>query len=61
LTEARRFSDGSFGRETDPQKLQKSKLGTVKEIRASLGPRPSPKAVPETAARLIDEAAKLAP
>jgi len=24
LTEARRFSDGNFSRETDPQKLQKS-------------------------------------
>jgi hypothetical protein len=36
-------------------------LGTVKEIRASLGPRPSPKAVQEAAARLTDEAGKLAP
>jgi hypothetical protein len=36
-------------------------LGTVKEIQASLGPRPSPKAVQEAAARLTDEAAKLAP
>ena len=55
--ENRRFS--SVGKR--PEDPFHGLLGTVKEIEASLGPRPSPKAVQEAAARLTDEAGKLAP